>query len=229
MSTRITVISSMATRQMLRELVELYGNGRDIEVNIQSVGGVDVVKRVQAGEVFDIVVLASNAIDRLIAASRLRAESRVDLARSGVAVAVRAGARRPSVGSEGALREAVLAARSVGYSTGPSGAHLVRLFQRWGIADAIADRIIEAPPGVPVGRLVARGEVELGFQQLGELMHLAGIEVIGPLPDEVQIVTTFSSAIGTGSTQFDTAREFLAFLASSVADGAKQRHGMTSA
>lgn len=226
---RITGISSMATRQVLRELVELYGKGRDIEVDIQSVGGVDAVKRVQAGEVFDIVVLASNAIDQLIAASRLRADSRVELARSGVAVAVRAGAPRPSVGSEETLREAVLAARSVGYSTGPSGAHLARLFERWGIADAIADRIVEAPPGVPVGTLVARGEVELGFQQLGELMHLAGIEVIGSLPDEVQIVTTFSGGIGTGSTQFDTARELLAFMASSVADGAKQRHGMTAA
>lgn len=217
-------ISSMATRQLLADLVADWGR----PVSIESVGGVDAAKRVQAGERFDVVVLASTAIDKLIAEGHLQ-PSRVDVVRSGVAVAVRAGAPRPDIATEDALRQAVLAARSISYSTGPSGVHLVKLFERWGIAAQIKDRIIEAPPGVPVGSLVARGEVELGFQQLSELMHLDGIAVLGPLPAAVQVLTTFSAGVGSHATQPDAARQFLAYLASPATAQAKRRHGMDPA
>ena len=176
-----------------------------------SVGGVDAARRVDDGEAFDFVVLAADAIEQLAAGGRVDPGSRTDLARSGVAIAVAAGAPRPDVGSESAVRDAVLRARSIGYSTGPSGAHLVRLFERWGIADAIAPRIVQAPPGVPVGTLVARGDVELGFQQLSELMHLPGIDVIGLLPPEIQVVTVFSAAVCTAST-LSRGREGVALL-----------------
>jgi molybdate transport system substrate-binding protein len=142
---------------------------------------------------------------------------------------VAAGAPRPDVGTEAALRETILAARSIGYSTGPSGSHLSHLFERWGIAETIAPRVVQAPPGVPVGTLVARGEVELGFQQLSELMHLPGIDVIGSLPHEVQIVTVFAAAICTASRQRDAAKTVLSFLASSETRFAKLRHGMEPA
>jgi molybdate transport system substrate-binding protein len=226
---RITGISSMATRPVLAELAELYRAKSGADIAIESVGGVDAAKRVQSGEAFDVVILASDAIDNLVAGGRVMADSKVDLVRSGVAVAVRAGAARPDIGSEDALRDAVRNARTLGYSTGPSGVQLARLFERWGIAGEIASRIVTAPPGVPVGSLVANGDVELGFQQQSELMHLQGIDVIGPLPCEIQIVTTFSGGVGAESLQPQEARELLAFMASPAADDAKRRHGMEPA
>lgn len=229
MTAPITGISSMATRQVLAELVDDYRRAAGVEVRIESVGGVDAARRVNDGEAFDVVVLASDAIDKLVAAGRVVAATKTDLVHSGVAIAVRAGASRPDVGSEDALKAAVLAARSVGYSTGPSGSALLKLFERWGVADALRGRLVQAPAGVPVGALVARGEVELGFQQLSELMHLPGIDVVGPMPPGTEIVTTFSAARCAASTQPDAADALLRFLASPEAAEAKRRHGMAPA
>ncbi len=219
----------MATRQVLAELVEAFERSSGLKVAIESVGGVDAAMRVQAGEEFDVVVLASEAIDKLIAANRIVAGSKVDLVRSGVAVAVRAGAPEPDITTEDAVRRAVLAARSISYSTGPSGLALAKLFERWGIAEEIQGRIVKAPPGVPVGTLVARGEVELGFQQLSELMHLEGIAVVGPLPSAIQIITIFSAGVCTNSTQADAVRAMLDFMTSPQAADAKRRQGMEPA
>ena len=229
MGTTITGISSMATRQVLAELCAAYERQAGDKVSIESVGGVDAAKRVQAGETFDVVVLASNAIDALIGTGRIDAASKADLVHSGVAVAVRAGAPRPDIGTEQAVRQAVLSARSLSVSTGPSGVQLAKLFERWGIAEQIKERLVQAPPGVPVGALVARGEVALGFQQLSELMHLEGIDVVGPLPAAVQIVTTFSAGVCSASAQAGAALRLLAFLRSPQAAEVKRRHGMEPA
>ena len=218
-------ISSMATRQLLAELVAQYCRGTDAVVEIESVGGVDAAKRVLAGEAFDVVVLASDAIDKLVASGRVDAASKVDLVVSGVSVAVQAGTAHPDLSSEDAVRNAVLAASSISYSTGPSGVALVKLFERWGIAEQIQSRIVQAPPGVPVGSLVARGEVALGFQQLSELIHLQGIDVVGPLPPAIQILTTFSAGVCTGSPQADGVRAMLDFMHSPAADAAKRKQG----
>lgn len=219
----------MATRLVLSELVAAFEQRSGCRVAIESVGGVDAAKRVQAGEAFDVVILASDAIDKLIASGQVLAGSKVDLVRSGVAVAVRADAPQSDISSEDAVRAAVLAARSISYSTGPSGVALARLFEGWGIADDIQARIVQAPPGVPVGTLVARGEVELGFQQLSELMHLDGIRVLGPLPPAIQIITTFSAGICSGSAQAEAVRAMLADMNTPEAAEAKRRQGMDPA
>ena len=219
----------MATRQILAELAAAYRSRSGCAVAIESVGGVDAARRIQAGEPFDVVFLASDAIDKLIAGGRVVAGSKVNLFDSGVAVAVRAGAPRPAIDTEDALRRAVLAAPSIGYSTGPSGVALIRLFERWGIVTEIQGRIIQAPPGVPVGSLAAQGKVALAFQQRSELMHLEGIDVIGPLPAAVQITTTFSGGVCAGSPQQEAVRLMLDFMASPQAADAKRRHGMEPA
>lgn len=229
MTATIRGISSMATRQVLAELCAAFQHRSGCSVAIEATGGVDAARRVQAGEPFDVVFLASDALDKLIAAGRVVADSKVDLFDSGVAVAVRAGADRPDISSEEALRRAVLAAPRIGYSTGPSGTGLLRLFERWGIAAEISERIVQAPPGVPVGTLAARGEVALAFQQLSELLHLEGIDVIGPMPEPIQITTTFSGALCAGSPHGQPVNQLLHFMASAESDEAKRRHGMEPA
>ena len=225
----IAVICSMATRQILAEAGDAWHRHGGARVAFEAVGGVKAARRVQDGEKFDLAVLAADAIDALVAAGRIVAGSQAGIARSGVAIAVRRGAARPAVDTEAALREAVLSARTLGCSTGPSGVALRKLFERWGIAEEIGGRVVQAPPGVPVGALVARGEVELGFQQLSELMHLEGIDVIGALPPGLEIVTVFSGGVCAASTQPDAARALLDFMRSPAADEARRRHGMQPA
>ena len=222
----LDLITSMATRQLLGELATRWQGMSGIEVRIESVGGVDAARRVQAGEPFDGVVLASNAIDSLIAGGRVLPGSRVDLVQSSVAVAVRAGEPLPDISTEAALRSAIVAAATIGYSTGPSGVALVKLFEKWGLLDELQARIVQAPPGVPVGALVARGEVALGFQQLSELMGLEAIAVVGVLPGSASITTIFSAAVCVASTQREELAGLLAFMASSDVTKLKLQNGM---
>jgi molybdate transport system substrate-binding protein len=235
-STPLRGISSMATKAVLSLLLAEYGRRPGAAgpgVTIESVGGVDAARRVEAGEPFDVVILAADVIDRLITSGHLQPGSQVALLRSPVAAAVPvlvpAGAVPPDISSEAALRIAVMAAPRIGYSTGPSGQHLQRLFARWGLADDIAKRTVQAPPGVPVGSLVATGEVALGFQQWSELMHQPGIQVLGLLPDACACITTFAAAVGASSTHLAAVQALLRFLASPGATAIKRQHGMEPA
>lgn len=220
-------ISSMATRQVLSELAADWQSRGGAQLSIESVGGVDAARRVQSGEEsFDLVFLAADALCKLRGAGRVAADSVVALMRSTTAVAVPAGSPQPDISSEEAVRAAVLAAPSIGYSTGPSGVALQALFAHWGIAEQIAQCTVQAPPGVPVGALIARGEVALGFQQLAELIHVPGIAIVGPLPPAVAIDTVFGGAVVAGAPQADAARRVLAFMVSPEAAQAKRRQGM---
>ena len=222
---KIRVVSSMATRQLLSELTSRFEEVSPRRVALEAVGGVDAAKRVRNGEAFDVVVLASDVIDALIAEGRI-VGARVDLVRSLVGVAVRAGAVRPDISSGEAVKRAVLDAPSISYSTGPSGTYLGNLFGRWGIADAVKDRIVIPPPGTPVAALVARGDAALGFQQISELISAPGIDVIGELPKEIQVVTIFSGGVAQTAADADGAREVLQFMSAPDTAAIKQRHGM---
>jgi molybdate transport system substrate-binding protein len=220
----ITLLSSMATQPLLAALARAHEQAGGAAVRLESVGGVDAARRVQAGEAFDVVVLADDALAALAAQGLVQAPRA--LADSQVAIAVREGAARPDVGSEDALRRSLLAARSIGYSTGPSGRALLRVFERWGLADTLKDRLVQARPGVPVGRLVAAGEAEIGFQQLSELQGLAGLALLGGMPPGLEIVTTFAGGVGARSAQPEAAQALLDFLASADAAAVKRAHGM---
>jgi molybdate transport system substrate-binding protein len=213
----------MATRQLLAELGAQFEAQSGLPVILEAVGGVDAAIRVRAGESFDAVVLASNVIDALIAEGHLIG-NRIDVVSSPIAIGVRAGAPHPDISSAEAVKRTVLAASHIGYSTGPSGTYLSRLFEQWGIGDAVKDRIMVAPPGVPVASLVARGEIDLGFQQLSELAA-DGVEVVGMLPPEIQSMTVFAAGVARTSTQPEAARRLIEFLAApDVAEVKRRNH-----
>lgn len=221
----ITGLSSMATRALLADLIarsEMAGGPR---VEITSIGGVDAARRVAAGEACDLVILAADALERLEAQGRLLAGSRVDLVRSEVVAAVPADAPAVRIDTEAELRDAVLAASGIGYSTGPSGTALMALFQRWGLADILKDRLVQAPAGVPVGQLVARAEVALGFQQRSELMGVPGLRLLGALPPGCAISTVFAGAVAATSTQPEAAFSLLRALADPSTLELRRQHG----
>jgi molybdate transport system substrate-binding protein len=224
----LKLLSSMAAREVLAELIKGFTAQTGQRVAVEAAGGVEVAKRIQGGEAADVVVLSDSAIDKLIAAAQLR-PGRVDLVKSGVAIAVRSGASRPDVSTEAAVKAAVSGATSLSYSTGPSGVYLEKLFERWGILETIRPRIVVPPPGIPVGSLVASGQAALGFQQLSELLNVAGVEVLGPLPAAIQTITTFSAGISVQCEQPQLAAQLLDYLRLPAATDVKQRYGMESA
>ncbi len=219
----------MATRHILAELVPVYESRAGCKVAIQSVGGIAAAQRIRDGEPADIVILASDAMQQLEREGLLLPCSRADFASSEIAVAVREGQPLPALHDENAIRRATLAARMIGYSTGPSGTHLKRLWERWGIADIIATRAIEAPPGVPVASLIAEGKADLAFQQLSELLGQPGIVIAGPLPPAAQQTTIFVAGVGARSAQPERVRDLIRFLISPDAASTKARHGMQAA
>lgn len=219
----------MATRALLATLARTYEGREGIEIAVESVGGVDAARRVRGGEVFDFVVLASDALTVLVGDERVVPSSVVDVARSLVAVAVRQGAAHPDISSEAAVRRAVLAAPSIGYSTGPSGTALLRLFDRWGIGHEMATKLVQSPAGIPVASLVAEGKVAIGFQQRSELLGAAGIEVVGDLPDSIRIETVFAAGVCATAGHADAARDFLRFMTTPDSAAAKLALGLSPA
>jgi molybdate transport system substrate-binding protein len=223
---RLLGLSSMATRHILADLAQAYESQIGVRVEIRSMGGVEAAKLVRASEATDVVVLASKVMASLEAEGHLAKGGTKDFARSEIGIAVRAGSELPSVANERAVKQAMLDARMICYSTGPSGDHLKALCEKWGVPLA---RTLVAPPGVPVAALVANGEADLGFQQLSELIGQPGIEIVGPLPPEIQAVTIFAAGVSIKSRDDEGARALVAYLASVETAGAKRRHGLEPA
>ena len=192
-------------------------------------GGVDAARMVRDGKAIDVIVLASNVMEQLEKERLIVPGTRSDIARSGIAVAVRSGLPHPAIASEEDVKQAVLAAKKISYSSGPSGDHLKRLFARWNIAERIADRTVEAKPGIPVGHVLAHGDADLGFQQLSEFLDIGGVDIVGPLPADIQTITVFTAGVSTRSAQPDGARAFVAHLISPETRAAKQKLGMETA
>jgi len=214
----------MATRQILAALCKRFEEKTGANVSIESMGGVDAARAVREGRATDVVILASDVMHKLESEGFIVAGSVTGVARSRMGIAVRAGTSHPDISSAKAVRRAIEAARRVGYSTGPSGDHLLKLCDTWGLAGG--DRLIKAPPGVPVASLVAQGTADLGFQQLSELMNVPDVEIVGPLPTEIEAVTVFAAGVSVASPQASMARTFIDYLTSPDGDDVKRAHGM---
>lgn len=228
------VMSSAGFGVAYRELVpgfERASGARVSTVYGPSIGTAPdaIPSRIRRGEPADVVIMASAGLDALIARGDAIADTRVDLARSRIGVAVRAGAPRPDIRTVAALRQALLDARSIAYSDSVSGVYVSTvLFARLGIADQVRGKSIEIPVE-PVGNAVARGQAELGFQQISELLPVAGIDFVGPIPEELQKITIFSAAVARGARHPAAARALLRYLAAPDAVPAITRSGLTPA
>jgi molybdate transport system substrate-binding protein len=227
-ATEIKVMGSAAIKEAFVALASQFERASGHKVIPTWIGGVEITKRVAAGEFTDLVFQSATAIDSLIQLGKLAAGSRVDIATSWVAVGVKAGAPRPDISNSDAFKRTLLAAKSIAYSTGPSGVYLIELFKRMGIADAIANKVTQIK-GEPVGASVARGEIEIGFQQMSELLPVAGIDIIGPLPAEIQEISMFSVGLHTDTRVADAAREMIRFFKSPAAHAVFRSKGMEPA
>jgi molybdate transport system substrate-binding protein len=225
-SDEIKVMASVAVKETYLELVPQFEKANRQKVVTIWSGTADMMKRLKGGESVDLVIIGANSLDELIKLGKIEPGSRVDFVRSGVGVAVRAGARKPDISSGDAVKLALLSASSIGYSSGPSGVYLDSLFQRMGITEQLKSKLKQPPSGASVGEMVARGEVEIGFQQVSELIHLSGIDFLGPLPPDIQQVTIFSSGIHTDATKPDAAKALAKFLTSPSAATVIRKNGM---
>ena len=224
----IKVLSSIATKEAYLELVPQFEKSSGHTVATTWSGTTAMMKQLAAGEQYDLVMISATELEELIKQGRIAAGSRVDIAKSGIGIAVRKGAPRPDVGTVDALKKALLAAKTVGYTSGPSGVYMGSLTERMGIADAVKAKFKSVPSGGTIGTIVASGECEIGFQQISELVHIAGIDYIGPLPADVQRVTVFSSGVQTGAAQADAAKALVSFLTTPAAKTVMTKHGLES-
>jgi len=229
MTTRIRVLSTLAVMGAMRTLSEAFETQTGHTVDPDFAPTVALLERLRAGEAADVAILTAQGIDDLIAEGRIRAGSRTDIARSFVGLAVKAGAPKPDIATVPALKVALLAARSVAYSRiGASGIYFAGLLDRLGIAAEVNARATIAAAGFTAERLVS-GEADLAVQQISELMVVPGIEVVGPLPAEVQTVAMFAAGLLTASGQPQAAGDFMRFLASAQAEPVLKRAGLEPA
>jgi molybdate transport system substrate-binding protein len=225
----IKVVSTQATQEAYIELVAQFEKTTGHKVTNVFSGTINVAKRLAAGEPYDLIIMSGPAIDEQIKLGKAVAGSRVDFASSGTGLAVRKGATKPDISSADALKKTLLAAKSIGYSTGPSGLYMLSVFEKLGIAGEVKGKLKQTPSGVFVGTLIATGEAEVGFQQISELVHFDGIDYVGPLPGGLQRMTMFSAGIHAGAKQADAARALAKFITAPAAAPVIRKHGLEPA
>ena len=208
----LRIAAPNAVKEVMSEVAAVYGQTYGHHMQFAWSGSEAIGKRVGEGEVFDLVINTAHGIDRLTQDGKLVADSRTDFARSGIGIAVRAGAPHPDVSSVETLRQALLGAGSIAISSGPSGRYLESLFQQLGVADQIRPRIKQPPSGAQIGDMLARDEADLGFQQVTELIHAHGVDYLGPLPAAVQNHTVWSAAVHVATPHADAARGLIQLL-----------------
>ena len=222
----IKVLSTQATEEAYKELVPQFEKASGHKVSTIFTGTLGVMKRLSDGEAHDLLIMSRQSIDELTQTGKVVAGSRTDIAKSGVGVAVGKGKPKPDISSVDALKKTLLAAKSVGYSTGPSGVYVITMFQKLGIADEIKGKLKQTPTGVFVGSIIASGEAEIGFQQVSELTFFPGIDYVGPLPAEVQLITVFSAGIQAGAKQVDAAKSLMIFISAPAAAAVYKKHAL---
>jgi molybdate transport system substrate-binding protein len=225
----IKVLGSPGTRAPYTLLLSGFeeASGHKVTTTWDSV--VSVTKRVADGEVADVIMLPAAQIDDLIKRGKLAAATRVNVATSGVGVAIRAGAPKIDASTPDGIRNALVAAGKIAYSTGPSGLHIERLIAKWGLTDQLKAKIVPPVPNVPIGEVVARGDADIGFQQVSELLPVKGIDYLGPLPADIQETTVFSAAVHNAAGPVDAARALLKYLTAPEAAAIIRKTGMDPA
>ena len=209
---RITIFTTRALATVLHEIGPDFERATGHELAVTSDIAIRMVRRIQAGAPFDVLVAAPGHIDELIQQGIIMSETRTDLARSGIGVQVRAGARKPDIATVDSFKQALLDATSIAYlKEGQSGVYLSALIERLGIAEAIGPKVTRPDTDI-VSELVARGEVELGMVVITQILTTPGVELVGPLPSELQSYITFTAGVSTSSTVPGAAKDLLRFL-----------------
>ena len=208
------ILCTNGVKSVMLELLPEFERARSTKIAVTWGSTNALLKDIKAGLGGDVAVLTAEAVDELIDQGKAVAGSRVDLARSRIGVAVRKGAKQPDIASPEALKRALIAANSVAHSkTGLSGLYFPTVLARLGIADAIQSKIVIPDPGTAVGEVVAKGDAEIGIQQISELLPVAGIEIVGPLPEPLQKITTFSGGVLRAAKEPSLAEALLKFVA----------------
>jgi molybdate transport system substrate-binding protein len=223
------VMCSNSMRAVMDRLIPEFERTSGSKVEITYDPAKRMMNRIRAGEAADVVIIGSGAIDELAQEGLIVADTRVVLARSSIGMAVAAGAMKPDIGSVEAFKAALLKARSIAYTIeGASGMHFAELIEKMGIAEAVKAKARRQPGGL-VGELVARGEAEAAIQQISELMAVPGIQLVGPIPRELQKITVVSGGVFRNTRLSDAARALLAFLSSRPARAVIQEKGLEPA
>jgi molybdate transport system substrate-binding protein len=222
----VRLLAPNAAKEAVLEAVSRFEQATGHKVLASWSGTEAITQRVGGGEIVDVVVNAAQNIDRLTADGKLAAGSRTDFARSSIGVATAPSAAAADVSTVDGLKAALLAARSVVISSGTSGRHLQDVFARLGVAEQVKPKLKQPPSGAQIGDFLASGEVELGFQQVSELLHVKGIRYLGALPAELQSYTVYAGGLHAQAAQPEAAKALLTALRQAEVAAAVRRAGM---